>query len=119
MQGLRIASTPRVWAKSRQHGPTNYDGPALEAKPGGRMRRLTSGERQAPGAWIPLVIALAFGIVGWFAPNPDNWVFWVFGGVIGSSALAKRGERLAYLGLVCSAALLLFLLWARFGHYFL
>ena len=109
IRNLRNASRPRVWARSRHHGPTSYDGPNPRPRRSAALGRMLSGRAKAPSTWALVAIALALTGLGFLDESVQ--VAWLFAGVTGIAILGKPGRRLEFLAVVACASLLVYMTW--------
>jgi len=119
MRSLRWATTPRIWARSRHGGPTNYDGPNPDARPHAHTERLR--RRGAKGisattiVFAALVLMIAGLVAGYEGFMAYRVVLWVLAAVV---ALGKRDKRREVLGMIAGLAVVAFLLWFFLGRTF-
>ena len=121
MKGLRLASEPRVWAHSRHHGPTNYDGPNPRPRVRAHIKRLlfVGGSRHAAKFYAFLtLILLAAGFLAGAVPEGDLVYRWVIWALIPIVALGNPHTRREVLGILGGFGVLVFLLWFFLGRSF-
>jgi len=121
MKGLRLASEPRVWAKSRHSGPTNYDGPNPRPRIRAHIRRLlfVGGSRHAAKFYALLTLILLFaGFLAGAVPEGNMVYRWVIWALIPVVALGNPSTRREVLGTLGGFCVLVLLLWFFLGRSF-
>lgn len=110
-----------MWAKSRHHGPTNWDGPNPELRGGAHIRRLLFAGDSRHAAKIYAFAALFLLAAGFIAGAvPD--VHWFYRSVLWTQApvmaFGNPASRHEVLGILTGAGVLALLLWCFLGRNF-
>jgi hypothetical protein len=106
-------------AKSRHHGPTNYDGPNPRASSHSHIRRLLFGGGRGLSAKVYAFAALLLLLAG-FAAGAEGFMayrvaLWALAAVV---AFGQRDKRREVLGMLAGFAAIVFLLWFFLGRNF-